>query len=115
MLGSSKGGGSGPQQLMILIILLLLMIRAQELSYIQTGDILYIQIVHGRFIRVLLGRGSNNTVYTTSGACCVFTDCLHRSNSLILPIWLVFVISDQPMDRPTDGPTKWLIELCARD
>ena len=50
--------------------------------------------IHGRFSRVLLGRGSNITVYTTSGARRVVTDCLHRSNSLIVPIWLVFALSN---------------------
>ena len=80
---------------------------------------------------MLLGRGSKNTVYTTSGARRVVTDCLHRSNSLIAPIWLIFAIRDSqtdrrtnrptdqwtdgPMDRWTDGPTEWLIELRARD
>ena len=53
----------------------------------------------------------NNTVYTTSGARLVITDCLHCSNSLIVPIQLIFVISD----RLTDRPTGWLIELHARD
>ena len=37
----------------------------------------------------------NNTVYTTSGARLVITDCLHCSNSLIVPIQLIFVISDR--------------------
>ena len=70
--------------------------------------------IHGRFSHVLLGRGSNDTVYTTSGARQVVTDCLHRSNSLIAPIWLIFAISDGPTDGQTDGqtdgPTEWLIE-----
>merc|ERR1712121_436417 len=65
--------------------------------------------IHRRFSRVLLGRGSNNTVYTTSGARRVVTDCLHRSKSLIALILLVFATSDGRTDgrtdRPTDRPT----------
>ena len=72
-----------------------------------------------RFSRVLLGRGSNNTIYTTSDARLFITDCLHRSNSLIVPIRLVFAIRDGRTDGPTDGwtdrPTEWLIESRARD
>ena len=72
--------------------------------------------IHGRFSRVLLGRDSNNTVYAESGALHDVTDCLHRSNSLIVPIRLVFVISDGPTNRPTtDQRFEWLIESCARD
>ena len=59
--------------------------------------------IHGRFSHVLLGRGSNNTVYTTSGACRIVTDCLLCSNILIMPIWLVFTLSDQPTDQQTDS------------
>ena len=62
--------------------------------------------LHGRFSRVLLGRGSNNTVYTASVARRVVTDCLHCSNSLIAQIQLIFATSDWLTDRSTD----WLIE-----
>ena len=61
--------------------------------------------IHGRFSRVLLGRGSNNTEYTTLGARRVVTDSLHRSNSLIVPIWLVFANSDGQTDGRTDRRT----------
>ena len=56
--------------------------------------------------RVLLGRGSNNTVYTTSGARRVVTDCLYHSNGLIVPIWLVFAIRDRRTDGWTNGRTN---------
>ena len=53
---------------------------------------------------MLLGRSSNNTVYTTSGARRVATDCLYRSNSLI-----------GPTDQWTDGLTEWHIVSRACD
>ena len=54
---------------------------------------------------MLLGRGSNDTVYTTSGARRVIADGRHRLNSLIVPIRLVFENSNEPSDGPTDQPT----------
>ena len=67
-------------------------------------------LVHGVIICTLLGRGSNNTVYTISGARRVVTDGLHCSNSLIAPIRLVFANSD----GPTDGSTNRVAYRVAR-
>ena len=57
---------------------------------------------HGRFSCMLLGRGSNNTVYTTSGTRRVVTlsiaqiVLLREFGSFSLPA------TDRPTDRPTD-------------
>ena len=62
--------------------------------------------IHGVISRVLLGRGSNQAVYTSTGACRIITDRLQRRKSLIVLIRLVFVRADGPTDQPTDRPTN---------
>ena len=67
--------------------------------------------IHGVISRMLLGRGSNKAIYTSTGAHRIITDRLQRWKSLIVLIRLVFVRADGPMDQPMDGPTDQQSDL----
>merc|ERR1711895_314078 len=102
-----KGRVRGGQ--VVMTPLLFLNERAMGGQAVKTSWLSQQSRIHRRFSCVLLGRGSKNSVNKTSSACLVITDCLHRSNNIIVPIWIVFVITDRwthgPTGQQTDGPT----------
>ena len=66
--------------------------------------------IRERLSCVLLGRGSNNTVYMTSGARRVVTDCLHSIAQIVLSCQF-----GSFSQSASDRQTECLIESRARD